>query len=127
MSVALAVTTQVHSQRGPSKAGERKGRRKYLHGPDQNISLLAAKPLKVLVIFRASFPGTEFASMAAVTASPLHQEMILENPNENTRSARSDLRRTPLDTFPLVGLAMILTCAAVAYGVLYYCFSYLNW
>jgi hypothetical protein len=49
--------------------------------------------------------------------------MILENPNEMNRSVRSEQRRASLDRFPLVGLAMILTCAAVAYGVLYYCFS----
>jgi hypothetical protein len=49
--------------------------------------------------------------------------MILKNYNEKNRSVRSEQGRAPLDRFPLVGLAMILTCAAAGYGILYYCFS----
>jgi hypothetical protein len=62
-----------------------------------------------------------------VTALTPGEEMILKNPNANNHSVRSDQRRNSLDRFPLVGLAMILACAAVGYGILYYFFSLASW
>ncbi|WP_168710099.1 hypothetical protein [Massilia sp. Mn16-1_5] len=48
----------------------------------------------------------------------------MKNHKENTHSVRSKQGHASLNRFPLVGLAMLLACAAVVgYGILYLCFS----
>jgi hypothetical protein len=79
--------------------------------------------LKIFAIFFRSAAGTKFAYLVALTASTPKEEMILENHKETMRSVRSERGQATLNRFPLVGLAMILACAVVGYGIVYLCFS----